>query len=147
MKTAPNSGPEPHQNSPADSRVPAAAKKTARSRLTNGSQTFLERLDGRGVLARRWRDLYWDFLAQTGGKNETLVRTLTSLCVQRDAIDVRLARGEPVETADLIRVAGAISRLMTKLGLVADADADNEPLPADAPEWMLGRRAAPEEAA
>ena len=118
-------------NSPTDSRVPAAAKPTARARLSNGKQTFLERLDGRSLTARRWRDLYRDFLTQTGGKNEALVRVLTSLCVQRDIIDVRLARGESVDTQDLIRVAGAISRLMTKLGLV-----EEEP-PFDATEQLI----------
>src|SRR5688572_20054933 len=117
MKTARTNA---RENKPADNRAPAAAKSTARSRLTNGSALFLERLDGRGRDACRWRDLYGHFLAQTCGKNEPLVRVLTSLCLQRDVIDVRLARGEPVDTADLVRVAGAISRIMSKLGIIAD---------------------------
>lgn len=108
------------RNKPASSPAPPAAKPEARSRLTNGRQTFLVPVDGRSVPARRWRDLFRQFMAETGGKNEALVRSLASLCLQRDLIDVRLAKGEPVDTQELIRVCGAISRLMSKLGLVAD---------------------------
>jgi hypothetical protein len=109
------------RSSPANSVLPAAAKKQARARITNGRQLFLDRLDGRGRLARRYRDLYRGFLSQTDGGNEVMVRTLTSMCLQREQLDSAVARGEPVDAMNLIRVCGAISRLMTKLGLVTEA--------------------------
>ena len=127
-------------DSPAPSRIPAAryaaAKPEARARISNGRQMFLERLDGRSREARRWRDLFCGFMDQTQGRNETLVRALASLCLQRDLIEVRMARGEAVETGDLIRVCGAISRLMTKLDLVA-----GEPVEDGTPQAIANLRA------
>ncbi len=37
--------------------------KTTRSRVTNGKSLFLERVDGRSLTARRYRDLYQAFIA------------------------------------------------------------------------------------
>ncbi len=41
--------------------------KTTRSRVTNGKALFLERVDGRSLTARRYRDLYQAFIADLGG--------------------------------------------------------------------------------
>lgn len=108
------------KSKPATSAIPAAAKPTARSRLSNGRQMFLERLDGRSIAARRWRDLFCQFMAQTGGRNEIMVRTLASLCLQRDLIDMRLAKGEDVDAGELIKLSGEIRRVMGRLGIVEE---------------------------
>ena len=42
--------------------------KTSRSRVTNGKALFLERVDGRSLTARRYRDLYQAFIADLGGR-------------------------------------------------------------------------------
>lgn len=110
---------------PADSPSPAAAKPTARARVSNGKQTFLERVDGRSLAARRWRDLFRTFMAETGGRNEPMVRMLASLCLQRDLMDVRLAKGEDVEAGELVKLSGEIRRVMARLGIVeADEEID-----------------------
>ena len=110
------------ENSPIETQRIAAVKPTARSRVTNGKQLFVADVDGRSRQARRWRDLYRDFHGQTGGRHEVLVRTLASLCLQREEIDSRLARGEPVDTSELVSVAGAISRLSSKIGIISDLE-------------------------
>jgi hypothetical protein len=129
------------QQKPADSARLVAAKPTARARVSNGSQLFLDRVDGRSAAARRWRDLYRGFLTQTGGRNEVMVRTLASLCLQRDVIDARLARGELIDSSELVSVAGAISRLATKLGIVTD-----EPIEDGTADAIRALRAQREEA-
>ncbi len=43
------------------------SSKTTRSRVTNGKALFLERVDGRSLTARRYRDLYQAFMADLGG--------------------------------------------------------------------------------
>lgn len=110
---------------PADSAIPTAAKKQARARISNGSQLFFDRIDGRTRVARRYRDLYAAFLSQTGGRNDVMVRTLASMCLQREQMDSAIARGEEVDPLNLIRVCGAISRLMTKLCIVDDLPAED----------------------
>lgn len=133
------------RSSPADSADVAALKPAARSAISNGTR-LLVGIDGRSRPARRLRDLFLHYMAETGGKREQECRSLASLILTRESLDAALARGEPVEPMDLVRVCGAISRALVRLGLVAE----NEPelVPHDAPAWALGPRApAPEEAA
>lgn len=92
-----------------------------RSRITNGALG----IDLRTSAGRRWRDLHHHYMAETGGRNETLVRTLVTMIVQREHLDGRVAAGAPVDLQDLIRICGAISRLMTKLGLIDEAPAED----------------------
>jgi hypothetical protein len=119
MKTANPSGREPRQNSPVERAGSTRVARNNRSRITNGALG----IDLRTAPGRRWRDLHHYYLAQTGGRNETLVRTLVTLIVQREHLDARVAAGATVDPHDLIRTCGAISRLMSKLGLIDEAPA------------------------
>lgn len=127
--------------SPADRARIADVPRNNRSAVSNGSRVAVG-IDLRTREGRRWRDCYADAMRQTGGRNETLCKQLASLIVQRERLDSMLARGEPVDTQDLIRLAGAVSRTMTKLGIVEEAP---PPLvPHDAPAFVIGpREAAP----
>lgn len=107
-------------NSFSSRRKPSGESLTNRSRLTNGSALHLSGVDGRSREARRWRDLYRQYMAETSGRHEQLCRTLASLVLQREVLDAALARGESVSIDDLLRLAGAISRTLARLGLVAD---------------------------
>lgn len=89
-----------------------------RSAITNGTRVGI---DLRTAAGRRWRDLLADAMRQTGGRNESLCRQLATLTVRREQLDAEVAAGEPVDPQDLIRVCGAISRLMRLLGLVEEA--------------------------
>ena len=86
----------------------------SRSRLANGHLGF----DMRTKQGRRWRDLFIDAMRQTGGRNESLCKQLATLTMQRELMDATVARGEVVDAMDLVRVAGAISRLTRMLGIV-----------------------------
>lgn len=119
MKTARTSGPEPHKNSPADRTGIAAVPRNNRSRITNGALG----VDLRSKQGRRWRDVYSDAMRETGGRHETLCKQAATLIVQRERMDAALARGEDVDVSLLIKLAGAINRTLTRLGL----DAEHEP--------------------
>ena len=97
----------------------AIAPSTILSRITNGSR-LLDGIDARSKHARRWRDLYRDFLARTGGHHDQGCRQLASLIVAREILDARLARGEDVNSLHLVRLAGAINRTLARLNLAAD---------------------------
>jgi len=136
MKTRKISRTEPRQNSPADRARIAEVPRNNRSAIANGALG----VDQRTKTGRRWRDLFLHYMGETGGKREQECRSLSSLVLTRESLDAALARGEPVDPMDLVRVCGAISRALVRLGLV-DADEPDEPLPADAPAWAIGRRA------
>ncbi|MGH6737073.1 MAG: hypothetical protein ACRECX_13505 [Methyloceanibacter sp.] len=116
MKTLESNAPR----SPASRERSATVSVNNRSRITNGSRLGYG-IDLRTRSGRRWRDLLRYYMAETGGRNETLVRTLATLVVTRERLDSAVARGEPVDVSSLIRVSGAISRLTSKLGLVVEA--------------------------
>jgi len=124
MERAISSRPDDRQNTPADGRRIAAA--SARSRVTNG-RVLIAGIDGRSRQARRWRDLFRGFMADTGGRNETLCRSLATMVVQRERMDAALVAGDDVDVGELARLCGAISRIMTKLGL-ADPDSGDDDL-------------------
>lgn len=112
-------------------------KPTARSRVTNGKRLHAGGVDGRSRQARRWRDHFRSYLAQTGGRHPDLCRALASLLVQRELLDARLASGESVDPLELVRVVGAIGRVMAQAGIVADDDDAREPY--DATEEAIAR--------
>ena len=103
--------------SPADRAGSAAVPRNNRSRIANGSSLGI---DQRTRAGRRWRDIYLDAMARTGGRNQTLCRSLASLTVQHEEMDAKLARGEPVDVDTLVKVAGAIGRVMVRAGLDAE---------------------------
>ncbi len=90
-----------------------------RTRVGNGS-ALPSGIDGRRSAARRWKEIFRDGMDRTGGKHETLCRQLASLVVARERLDAALASGEAIDVLALVRIAGAISRTMSTLGIVAD---------------------------
>ena len=89
-----------------------------RSRISNGSLG----IDLRTRTGRRWRDVYLDAMRRTDGRNEVLCRSLASLTVQHEEMDAALSRGEPVDVGLLVKLSGAISRVMVRAGIFADDD-------------------------
>jgi hypothetical protein len=94
-------------------------------------------VDGRSCAARRWRDLFRDYSQQTGGRHDQLCRSLASLVVRREQVDVALVSGGPVDTDELLRLCGAINRTMAKLGLVVDDDEPSADPTVPKPNWLL----------
>lgn len=129
-------------NSPAERARTAAVPRNNRSAVSNGSRVA-NGIDLRSREGRRWRDLVLHYLSETGGRHDALCKQAASLIIQRERLDSMLARGEPVDTLDLVRLCGAINRTLARLGL-------DEPEPYDgtddAPPWVV-RSKRPEAAA
>lgn len=106
-------------HSPASRERSAPVPANNRSSISNGSRLGIG-IDCRTRAGRRWRDHYHSYLAQTGGRHPDLCRALASLLVQRELLDSALANGERVDALELVRVVGAIGRVMAQAGLTND---------------------------
>ena len=115
--------------------LPAAS----RSRITNGALG----IDLRTRSGRRWRDIYLDAMRQTGGRHEQTCRSIASLTLRHEQLDAQLAKGEDVDTSELVKLSGAIGRALVRAGLTAD-DEPGEDVTA---EIVARIRATAEEAA
>ena len=108
---------------PADSTQIAPRTPTARSRVTNGTALFVEQVDGRGPIARRYRDILGAVVADQGGQDQCsevilqLARRFAALSVQAEAMEATLARGEVISLTDHASIASTLTRLSTRLGI------------------------------
>lgn len=107
--------------SPSDRPPAVTISRTNRSRITNG-KLWPRGLDGRSAEARRWRDLYREFAAQTppgapSAAREARLRSLVGVTVALERVGSRQARGESVDHAELVSLANSQGRLMQELGL------------------------------
>ena len=96
-----------------------------RSRLGNGS-ALPSGTDGRRSAARRWKEIFRDGMARTGGRHETLCRSYASLVVRREMIDAEVVRGVDVDVDLLLRIASEIRRTAERLGLLGDLPGEDE---------------------
>lgn len=108
----------------------ASMKPEARSRKTNGSTAFLGKVDGRSVIARRYRDLVTAYTEQLGGELTTWqavkVSQLAGLTVRAEQLQTQIATGDPDFDDDaLVRVENALRRSAAELGL--DRPQDTKP--------------------
>lgn len=123
-------------------RVSGARRRGAHtaSRLTNGSQPFLDRVDQRSVPARRMLDLRAQFLASAlrpynvGQKGlpaiaspplslgdltvtaQAMLKNLVTLVVQSEIFEAKTARGEEVDNDQLVRTANLTLRVLDMWG-------------------------------
>src|SRR5271169_3399743 len=93
-----------------------------RSAKTNGRRSFVGG-DGRGLWARRWRDLpalYADDLGGTSALSEFqlgLVGTCATLRCELEKLEGRLSLGETVDLDQFGRLAGHYRRICETLGI------------------------------
>ena len=70
-----------------------------KSAISNGARLFIEGLDGRTALARRYRDLVAEFVSDLGGADviseaqRAIIRRAASLCVWCEAVEVQAGGG------------------------------------------------------
>ena len=92
-----------------------------KSAISNGTRLFIDGLDGRSALARRYRDLVAEFVSDIGGADiisaaqRAIVRRAASLCVWCEAVEVRLAAGEEIDI--YTTAANSLRRLLVDIGL------------------------------
>lgn len=108
--------------SPATSRRLAPKPPTARSRVTNGREV-LPGIDGRSMLARRYRDLYEALCADQGGSDRLsearrqLIRRFAAASVLAEAMEARLANGERVDVTEFSTLASTAVRIAQRIGI------------------------------
>ncbi len=92
-----------------------------RSAVSNGTSMFLEDVDGRKPIARRYRDLVDDFSQMVGGKpnvaQEALIRRIATMALQCEIDECSLANGETFDSDRYARRANIMSALIARLGL------------------------------
>lgn len=104
----------------------ATAKRTTRSRVSNGRHLFAGDVDGRSAWARRLRDLIADHCADLGGPENlstaerSIVRRASTLEVELELLEQQFAVAGSADgdALDLYqRTAGNLRRLLETLGL------------------------------
>jgi len=103
-------------------RVPTAGKKRAPSRLSNG-RDVLPDVDGRSVLARRYRDIMGAVVSDQGGAEHLseaqlqLVRRFSAASILAEQLEARLAQGEQVNIQEYSVLVSTIVRVAQRIGL------------------------------
>jgi hypothetical protein len=96
-------------------------KPEARSRISNGSATFLDGVDGRSVLARRYRDILAQLVSDMGGDpseaQSLIAKRAATLAVWCELAEAAMAKGEHFDIAEFTTATNALRRLLADLGL------------------------------
>ena len=107
---------------PADSRSAQARKSHGRSRISNGKD-LLPDVDGRSVIARRYRDISAAILVDQGGvercseSRKQLIRRFAAAAVLAEQMEAKLARGEKIDIAEHATLSSTLVRLAQRIGI------------------------------
>jgi hypothetical protein len=107
---------------PAENPVITPRKPTARSRVSNGKD-WLAGVDQRSAVARRYRDLMAEAIADAGGVSECsqarlqLIRRLAALSVQLEQLEAKLADGADIDIAEYTSLTSTLVRVVSRLGI------------------------------
>jgi hypothetical protein len=103
-------------------RPPTNPKAYARSRLTNGKD-LLRNVDGRSLIARRYRDICTAIAADQGGLERLseariqLIRRYAACCVLAEEMESRLVRGVQIDITEYVQLTSTIVRVALRIGL------------------------------
>jgi hypothetical protein len=111
-------------NKPAPRRrkVDLKAHGQARSRVSNGKD-ILPDCDGRSMVARRYRDIASQILADQGGPSECgearqqLVRRFAAACVLAEMREAQLANGAEISITEHALLCSTLTRLASRIGI------------------------------
>lgn len=107
---------------PGDSRHQAARKPTARSRVSNG-RDVLPDVDGRSIIARRYRDIMSAIVIDQGGSDRIsearlqLIRRFSAAAVLAEQMEGALANGEQIDINEHATLSSTLVRLGQRIGL------------------------------
>ena len=97
------------------------AKPEARSRVSNGKDLFLEGVDGRSALARRYRDIFAQLTQRHGGDpfeaQSIIIRRATQLAVWCEQAEAGAAGGKPLNIGEYATATNTLRRRLLDLGL------------------------------
>jgi hypothetical protein len=106
---------------PSGNRSKSVAKPSARSRVSNGKDLFLEGVDGRSAIARRYRDILAQLVSDLGGDpseaQTIIVRRATTLAVWCEQAEGEAASGKPLDIGEYTTATNTLRRLLNDLGL------------------------------
>lgn len=100
----------------------AERPSTLRSRITN-DPLALRGVDGRSVVARRYRDIAIALADDLGGQDKLseptkiLVRQTAAIAVQVEALQSKIVAGEDVNLEQLTRLSNVLGRTLQRLGM------------------------------
>jgi hypothetical protein len=103
-------------------RIPRAGKAQGRSRLSNGRE-LLPDVDGRSVVARRYRDVLGALVSDQGGAEHLsearlqLIRRFCAASVLAEQMEARLARGEQINIQEYSLLVSTIVRVAQRIGI------------------------------
>jgi hypothetical protein len=93
-----------------------------RSRITNG-RSLLPDVDGRSLLARRFRDIQNAIVADQGGPEHLsearlqLIRRFAASAVLAEQLESKLANGEEIDVSQHALLCSSLVRLANKIGI------------------------------
>src|SRR6516164_4079775 len=97
-------------------------KPEARSRISNGKE-LLPGIDGRSIVARRYRDISSAILVDQGGADrcsearQQLVRRFAAAAVLAEQLEARLANGEDISIAEHALLCSTLVRVARQIGV------------------------------
>ncbi len=104
-------------------RKPAAEPRSyGRSKISNG-RDLLPDIDGRSLVARRYRDIVSAILADQAGADQCsearkqLIRRFAAAAVLAERLESRLANGEEISITEHATLASTLVRLSAKIGI------------------------------
>jgi hypothetical protein len=105
-----------------DSQVVDKRKSHARSRVSNG-RDILPDVDGRSIVARRYRDVAGAILTDQGGEDrcsesrKQLIRRFAAAAVLAEQMESRLANGEKIDITEHALLCSTLARLASRIGI------------------------------
>lgn len=102
----------------------ATASRNAPARLRlSANQEYLPNVDGRSVLARRWRDVAANLISDQGGIEAVstarlhLIKRLAGITSMLEEVEAKYVRGEPIDMDAYLAMVNASVRLSNTIGL------------------------------
>ena len=109
-------------NSSADPGPVERSRSKHRSRMTNGT-ALLPDVDGRGAIARRFKDITSAIIADQGGADQCsesrlqLIRRFAAAAVIAEQMESRLANGEQIDIQEHALLCSTLTRLAQRIGI------------------------------
>jgi hypothetical protein len=104
------------------SRPVEGRKKHGRSRVGNG-RDLLPDIDGRSIIARRYREISSAILVDQGGveqcseSRQQLIRRFAAAAVLAEQLESRLANGEAIDITEHATLSSTLVRLAQRIGI------------------------------
>ena len=101
----------------------AGAPRSTRSRVSNGSAMFIDAVDGRSKMSRRFRDVLSEIFSDLGGADglsegqRQLARRCALLSVTCEQLEARSVAGEEIDLDTFGQLTDRLGRAFGRLGL------------------------------